>query len=67
MLTEASKLEVLKLAVDRANREHPVDFQATVAEIYTRFYNLIDGDSAPGKKPTGKAKADAKGEPEIFG
>ena len=67
MLSETAKLEVLKLAVERANREVPPDFQGTVAIIYTAFYNLINSDPVPAEKPGRKAKAGSTNGPEIFG
>lgn len=68
MLTEQTRVEVLKLSVEQARRDRPADdFGGAVAEIYTRFYNLIDSDPSPAAKPDGKRKAGKTATPEIFG
>ena len=66
MLTEQTRVDILRVAVEQVRRESPADFAVSVAKIYAEFYNLIDSDVSPAK-PERKARQGKPPEPEIFG
>lgn len=66
MLSEQTKLELLKLSVQQSQRNAVADFDGAVAKIYTQFYNLINSDPSPAAGQRRKRGSDKPDENDIL-